>query len=113
MCKANITKKAKFTALEHVNSNNYKDDFYESNDKCFVSHAKLLIILENPYGNHFNSALHQKRKCLIESSSSNLSQLNLEQQDINVVLANAFAKADIPLEKLINYRCFLRNTILK
>ncbi|CAG8798629.1 16098_t:CDS:1, partial [Dentiscutata erythropus] len=65
--------KIKFTALEHINSNDsYKDDFYESNDKMFcitckvaVNHARKSVI-----DNHLNLATHKNKKSLIEEASS-------------------------------------------
>ncbi|CAG8638371.1 8921_t:CDS:1, partial [Dentiscutata erythropus] len=63
--------KTKFTALERINSNDYKEDFYESNNKMFciacktvANHARKSII-----NNHLNSASHKNKKSVIEASS--------------------------------------------
>ncbi|CAG8646323.1 10775_t:CDS:2, partial [Scutellospora calospora] len=64
--------KTKFTALERLNSNDYKDNFYESNNKMFciackkvVNHSRKSVI-----DNYLNSESHKNKKHLIEASSS-------------------------------------------
>ncbi|CAG8790822.1 8138_t:CDS:1, partial [Dentiscutata erythropus] len=81
--------KVKIIALEHINSNNYIDDFYESNSQMFciacrhiVNHTKKSII-----NNHLNSTTHKNRKNMrLLSNEPNI----VERQDINLALAKAF-----------------------
>ncbi|CAG8841704.1 31334_t:CDS:1, partial [Racocetra persica] len=75
--------------LERVNSDNYNDNFYESNDQMFciacrrvVNHARKSVI-----DNHLNLVSYQKRKHLIESSD-NINQPDITKQDINIALGN-------------------------
>ncbi|CAG8759491.1 23505_t:CDS:1, partial [Dentiscutata erythropus] len=53
--------KTKFTALERVNSNDYKDDFYESNNKMFCIACKTTVnyTKKSVIDNHLNSTSHK------------------------------------------------------
>lgn len=103
--------KAKVTALERVNSNSYKDDFYESNDKMFCIVCKHVVnhIKKSTIDNHLNSASHKRRKNLKLSLDQPKDQPNIaERQNINLALAKAFVEADIPLEKINKLQNFFK-----
>ncbi|CAG8480761.1 38267_t:CDS:2 [Gigaspora margarita] len=103
--------KTKFTALEHINSNDFKDDFYESNNKMFciacktvVNHARKSVI-DNP----LNSALHKNKEHLTEASSSTSSN----QENINLSSLNNSDILEISESNLLENEIWTEEEITK
>jgi hypothetical protein len=98
----------------------YKEDFYADNNKLFCKYCSHIVNHErkSTLDEHLRTQVHaSKKQASINNNNNNSHQTTLptyqkkiiEKQKINYELVEAFAEANIPLEKIEKLKPFLKN----